>query len=415
MRYLLLLALAGCPSAREGTVELGLTSAPGSTLLDDVQKLRVTLTTPHEVVEAVRGPDGFSLAIDVEATGSPGELLVEGLDANDALIAGGQSPPFNIAGIDARVVVYMAAPLSFNRTPVALTPARANVSASPLVYGVALAGGHDAAGAPSDAIAIYNAYDHTIAGGKMMPAPRDGIVMSSTSTNGIVLFGGRDAAGNATGTEWLFDTNVQPSGAYFDLGDHPGFARADETSLTLGVDRFMLTGTPPLDVAGSGVQARTDVATLVTGASHFVDNVPVALALDDTGRLHRFRTAAFEPDTLVRPGGTIGILPDGRFIVVGGGTADEQNDIVIVDVDGGTTIVADVLATPRANASVAVTRRHVVIAGGGPIEVFDAATLTRVTMGDAIEGEAYALPNDQVLIVDDTTADLWLFTPPPGV
>jgi hypothetical protein len=412
----LLAALAGCPSARSGTIDLGLTSAPGSTLLDDVQKLRVTLTSPHEVVEATRGPDGFSLSLEVDADGAIGALLVEGFDAGGAAIAGGQSPLFNVAAVDARIVVYMAAPLSFGRAPLALMPARANVSGSLLSYGVALAGGHDAAGAPSDAIAIYNAYDHSIAGGRMMPAPRDGIVMASTSSNGVVLFGGRDASGAPAGTAWLFDTTVPPSGAYFDLGNYPAFARADETALAIGVDRFIVTGTPPIDLIGAGVQARNDVPALVTGASHLVNGVPVAFALDANGRLQRLRTAAFEPDTLVRPGGTIAILPDGRFIVVGGGTPEEQNDIVVIDPNsGGTSVFPDVLATPRAGASVAVTRRHVLIAGGGAIEVLDATTFARVATGDAIEGDAYALPNDQVLIVDAATADLWLFTPPPGV
>nr|MBA3504014.1 hypothetical protein [Deltaproteobacteria bacterium] len=156
MKWVALLALlAGCPTAASGTIDLGLTTAPGSTLLDGVTVLRVELTNPRQIVEAPRGPDGFSVSLDVEANGEPGTLVVEGFDANGGLIAVGQSPEFGVAAINARIVIYMGAPLSVARAPASLSPARANVQGDVLLpFGVIFAGGRDAANAPSDALAI---------------------------------------------------------------------------------------------------------------------------------------------------------------------------------------------------------------------------------------------------------------------
>lgn len=416
----LAIALGGCPTAKTGTIDLELTAAPGSTLLDSVERLRVTLTNPRQVVEAIRGPDGFALAIDVEATGVPGALVVEGFDAGDALVASGQSPEFGVAAIDSRIVVYLAPPLSVERAPVSLMPARANVSVGPLVFGAVLAGGRDPASmAPSDAIAVYNAFDHSLLGGRPLPAPRDGIVVATGGNNIVYLFGGRDGAGNATGTYWLFDTNVPPSGAYIDLGDHPGFARADEVAVPIGVDHFIITGTPPIETRGTSVVERAGAPALVAAAASIVavNGTRTALVLDATGKLVRFRGDTVDTlATAARPGASLAALPDGRFLVVGGGTADEQNDVVVVDPDTGIdNVLADTLAEPHAGASVAVTRRHVVIAGGGAsTEILDAATLARLAVTGALAGPAIALPNDQVLITG-SEGDLSLFTPPPGV
>src|SRR5207244_5019841 len=95
-----------------------------STVLDGVQRLRVTITDPLTVVEANRGASGFDLALDVDASGGPGTLIVEGFDDGSALIATGASPPFAVAAIDARIVVYMAAPFSIEPSPSPLPAAR---------------------------------------------------------------------------------------------------------------------------------------------------------------------------------------------------------------------------------------------------------------------------------------------------
>ena len=67
-------------------------------------------------------------------------------------MACGQSPPFPVAAINAHIVVYVASPLSVALAPVGLGAARSEVSGTGLDYGVVLAGGRDAAGAPSTAI-----------------------------------------------------------------------------------------------------------------------------------------------------------------------------------------------------------------------------------------------------------------------
>lgn len=418
-RLLLLAVLAGCPSPTTGTIDLALTTAPGSPLLDTVTKLRVTLTAPRQVVEAVRGDAGFTLALDVEATGELGTIAVEGLDANDALVAGGETPSFAVTGIDARVVVYMSVPFAVQRAPVTLSPARANVAGDKLPYGVIFAGGRDlATGAASDAVAIYNAYDHSLVGGKPLIAPRDGITVAA-GANGIVhLFGGRDLAGNPTGTYWQFDTEFPPNGAYADIGDFAGFARADEAAFSLGANNLVVTGTPPIDIVAPDVTARTDLAGLAPTAGSYVDTAGArtAVTLDTAGHLVRYRDNAFETLAPMRPGGAIATLPDGRFIVVGGGTPDEANDVLVVDTSGTVSAVPDVLLAPLVDARVAATRRHVVITSATErVQVLDAATLAPVVDHEPFDASPFALPNNQVLLVDRSNGDLFLFTPPPGV
>ncbi|HEX7840361.1 MAG TPA: hypothetical protein VF469_22940, partial [Kofleriaceae bacterium] len=113
MRALAPLALVlGACTGTTGTIALDLATAPDSHLLDTVQRLRVTITDPHQVVEATRTASGFDLALEVDATATSGGLIVEGFDASGALIACGQSPRFPVAAINAHVVVYMAAPRS---------------------------------------------------------------------------------------------------------------------------------------------------------------------------------------------------------------------------------------------------------------------------------------------------------------
>ena len=90
MRLLPVFALAACTGST-GTIQLELTAAPGSNVIEAVQRLRVTLTDPPFVTEAVRTDNGFNILIDVEASGTAGTLIVEGFDDNDSLVATGMS------------------------------------------------------------------------------------------------------------------------------------------------------------------------------------------------------------------------------------------------------------------------------------------------------------------------------------
>jgi len=93
VRALAALAVCSC-AGTTGTVAVELVTAPDSHVLDPVQRLRLTLTEPHQVVEAPRSSAGFDLAIELDATMAGGALIVEGFDAAGALVACGQSPVF---------------------------------------------------------------------------------------------------------------------------------------------------------------------------------------------------------------------------------------------------------------------------------------------------------------------------------
>ena len=67
MKALAALALAGCAGSG-GTVQVSLVTAPDAHVLDAVQKLRVTLTQPRQVVEATRSGSGFDLALEMMPT-----------------------------------------------------------------------------------------------------------------------------------------------------------------------------------------------------------------------------------------------------------------------------------------------------------------------------------------------------------
>ncbi|MBC7976098.1 MAG: hypothetical protein H7138_14085, partial [Myxococcales bacterium] len=103
---LALFACLGACTGSVGTVDVGLTTAPGSVLLDRVERLRLTLTGTDQVVEAARTPAGFDLAFELDASEGTGALIVEGFDADGALNASGQSPKFPLTAINARVIIY---------------------------------------------------------------------------------------------------------------------------------------------------------------------------------------------------------------------------------------------------------------------------------------------------------------------
>ncbi len=414
-----LAALAGCPGNEVGTIALGLTTAPGSTVMDGVAQLRLTFTNPRQVIVVDRTERGFELVLDREADGEVGALVIEGLDAAGALVATGMSPPFARTTVDARVVVYMAPPMSIGGAPVVLAPARSRPSAAPLGYGAVLAGGVDAANGPADAIQIYNAYDHSLVTGLPMPEGRTGVTLAVASNNGVYLFGGTGPAGTPTGTLWLFDTTVPPAGRHGELGDFPQFARTGGAAVPTGSNSYLITGAPPLLLSGSQLPEPPGIAAISSGASVTgADRAVTTVAVDQaSGELLRFRGGGPEPLGAQRPGGLAIALPGGRIAVLGG-TAAPRDAIVVDAATGGLTPVPGALAEAYAALAAAATPRFVVVAGvragGGTtqIEVLDAATLEprqAAVIDDEITA-AIALPNEQVLLAG---AALRLFTPPP--
>lgn len=426
-RYALTAAACAACGSGAGVIDVQLAVAPGSTVLDDVQTLRMTLTTPHRVTTAERTSDGFDLAIELDATGASSAILVDGLDAQGTVIASGATPKFAFGGLDGHVVVYMAAPNSVGVATRSIEPARTGIGTGSLVYGAVLAGGALASGEPTDLVAIYNAYDHTLIAGRPLPAPRAGLAVG-VGTLGIYMFGGRDDAGNATSSLWRYDPAQSPSGIYFDYGDRPGFERAGERFVPTGNEHFLLTGTPGAELLGldGSMVLRDEVAALpregvtVTGNDGTVSSYFVGAA-----GVVRCRAGTCEDLALPgRDGGRVVTLPGGKVGVVCGTT-----DLTRIDATTGVAeTIPSVPSTARTGCAAAVTSRHLVIAGGttaagldGTVEVFDAATLEPVTVTTLAvprtDALALALPNDQVLIASGVDAQgqpvgtLELFTP----
>ena len=416
----------GCPAGDVGTIELELVTSPGSTLLDTITRLRLTLTEPRRVFEIARTDRGFDLSLDLEATGAPSDVILEGFDANDNLVVAGQSPPLPFTAIDLRVVVFVAPPLSIERAPETLAAARRELAAGALPYGAILAGGAAADDAPSAAIAIYNAYDHTLLEGRAMPGARRGVALGVGVRGGVYLFGGRGPDG-PTGTLWRFDTTVAPSGSYLELGDFPAAAREGARAVMIGADRFLVTGAPPLELAAARVVARGEHGPLEpSGATVMSPAGAVAAVVLSPAGVMRFRDESLAPIAAdARAGGAAAALGK-RVVVLGGGDPLSRDALVVDPFADAVTVVPDVLAAGRRFPAVAATSRHVVVAGGvdeagAPIasaEVLDAATLAplaTIPIAPRTRAFAIALPNDQVLLGggDDVTDVLELFTPPP--
>lgn len=422
MRPLVLLALAACESTT-GTVRVELATAPGSTVMDAVSTLRLTLTNPRQVDEVERGSDGsFDLALSFPAAGDFGALVVEGFDTGGTLVATGASPAFSLGPTNARVVIYVAAPLSIAAAPASLGPVRSEVSGVALPYGALFAGGRDASGAVSDAIAIYNVFDHTLAGGVAMPIKRTQVALAASTSGLVYVLGGTGEAGTSVATLLAFNTTVGPAGAWISLGEQPSFARAGELAVPIAGDQFLVTGAPPGELTGGVLTPRTDIATLPAAAASVTstDGARTALFAGD-GALVLFRDGQFEvisggvaPPAGKPHVGVAAIPATGKYVVTEVGT-----QAVLVDAATGSLDPhPGVLSVARDAPAVAATDRYVVVAGGGTADILDARTLARVAtvpVAPRTGAQAFALANGQVLIAGGSPATdlIELFTPPP--
>lgn len=422
---------AAC-DGQTGTINLDLTSAPGSTLIGSIEHLRLTFLEHGDTFDAQKSASGgFDLSISMDANGDGEQMLLEGFDGAENLIATGTSPPFVLGPTEARIVIYVASPMSIGAAPVALAPARTGISGAALPYGAVFTGGRDAGGAPSDALAIYNDYDHTLVAGMANPIKRADAAIATTSFNGVLLVGGTGTDGGPVSALQLFDTTIQPAGAYTVVGDAPAFARAGEIAVPIGSDHFLLTGTPPAEYAGGEVAARSDIAFLPNVGATTVptDGIRTAVFVGDGGII-RFRANHF--DTLVAPGrvrAAISSLPaTGNLVIAGGGTATVPTaDILVVDpISGEVAVHANALMTQRFSPGIAATPRFVVVTGGtdaadapiGTTEIFDGVTLAPVAIiptAARVKPLAFRLSNGQVLIAGGSPATdlIELFTPPP--
>lgn len=428
MRQLALVTLA-CAACTDGpgVIDVQLAVAPGSTVLDGVETLRMTITNPRRVVMAQRSSSGFDLALELDATGASSAITVDGLDAQGTVVASGATPRFAFGGLDGHVVVFMAAPDSVSVAPTSLEPARAAIGTGTLVYGAVLAGGTLATGDATDGVSIYNAYDHTLLAGRPLPAPRAGIAVG-VGTLGIYMFGGVDEAGTLASSLWRYDPNQRPSGIYFDYGERPEFARAAARFVPTGNEHFLLTGSPGAELLGldGSMVARDEVAALPTeGVTVTGNDGTVWSYFAGPAGVVRCRAGTCEDLAIAgRDGVRVVALPGGKVGLVCGTT-----DLVRIDASTGVAeTVPGVPSNARSGCAAAVTSRHLVIAGGatasgvdGTVEVFDAATLQPISVGTLAAprtgATAIALPNDQVLIAsgidaaDAPVGTLELFTP----
>jgi hypothetical protein len=421
--------VAGCQGT-VGTVDVTLATSPGSTILDGVQTLRLTLTDPPQVQTAQRVGGGFAIDVELPATGNPGSLIVEGLDAGGAVIATGASPPFPFGAVSTSIVVFMAAPNSISPDIITLDPPRTQVSGTSISYGAVYIGGTLGDGTPSAATAIYNAFGHAFQVGVMLPVAKTGAAIAVGSSGQFVyVFGGADLSGAATETVQRFDTSVAPAGAITDFGAFDGFARTGQAALSIGNEDILVTGSPVAELAGTSgtVTARSDVASLPPSGAAVTasDGVGTAIFAGASGVM-RFRNNVF--DALDVPAAAC----DGAIVVglAAGkvGVLCATSGLIQIDAAAGTAEPFPIPTEMRTGCAVASTNRYLVVAGGTnaagvatTAEIYDATTLALVaTQPLAVPRTgaiATALPNGQILIAGGSDATgapigtLELFTP----
>lgn len=439
---LALLCAAAC-GGTEGTIQIALVTAPGSDLLERIQRARLILSNPDKVVEAERDEDGhLSLSLQVVAEGQSGAARLEGFDGEGTLIGLGLSPALPVAAVDGTVAMYVAPPLSFAEAPVALEPARSEASGALLPYGAVIAGGRGAGGDPLAALVIYNVYDHELQIGLDLPEPRAQMTALTGPSDLVYLFGGLDAEGAPSADGWRFDTGVSPAGLYLELIADSTLARAGADGAYAGSETFFVAGDPAARIETGLVLAIEEAVPAAGGAAATLPISSLAppvlvvgagvgstgAALYQSGVLSEIEG----PPELQRTGHALLPLPDGRMLALGG--ADPEGNALASGVlydpaEAGFSVVDDLIARPRLGAAIAVTSDVVVVAGGidaggvalADAEILDAGDLDALATiplaGERIGGLALALSNRQVLLASGTTAAgepvarLELFTP----
>jgi len=437
----LVAALAACGGAT-GTFTLELKTAPGSTILDDVELARLTLSVPYRQVEATRGTDGrFHLTIDVPAEGPAGQLTFEGFDGAGAVVAWGRSGILPIAAIDASIAIYVAPPLSLAAAPVTLDPPRTDIGVARFNFGLLLVGGADAAGAPLDTVEVYDVYDHSFLEGEDAPAGRAGASVSAGVTGYAYVFGGRGPNGT-TGTYWRFDTTVDPAGQWFEISEQPTLARAGAAVAPVRTEGFIVTGDPPVLMDGLSISA-TPIASAPpmagTATAVQLNDTIYAVVVGEgtgTGGIARIGPEGIsehsDAPTAVRTGHGAVATRDAEVIVIGGAVGGVPTDTGI-RIRPATEIFTELpglLTTPRSGAATAGNGAFAIAAGGtdaggaivGNAEVFELPTMARVgeiaMVVPRTGAVAAALATGQILVLGGVDAagmpvgTIEIFNPP---
>jgi hypothetical protein len=434
--------LAAACGGEVGTIDVTLVAAPGSDLIERIERVRASLSDPPTEVEAEREDGELHLDLEIGAENRSAVLTLEGFDAAGERIAVARSAPLPISAVNASVALYVAPPQSFAEAPVALDPPRSEIGAAPLPFGAILIGGRDGGGSPIADATIYNVYDHELQIGMPLPQARASATVVSGDIDQVYVFGGLDASDQTRGDGWVFNTAVAPAGSYGSLTIEGELARAGAAGVPTGGERFLVTGEPAVRVDGVAgtVSAWPDAPPLVDGAgARLVGDAPAVLVagsgVGETGAVSYDGEAYAElaaPDEVRRTGHAVLALPDGRALVVGGAleSGEPAGSAVVYDPTEDELAVLDAfLASPRTEAAIAATAELVVVAGGvdadgavsGDAELFDATTLEPVATLPLVVARrgasAQPLPNGQVLVAGGLDADgapvgvLELFTP----
>jgi hypothetical protein len=259
----------------------------------------------------------------------------------------------------------------------------------------------------------------------------------------VYVFGGLDEAGEPNADGWSFNTAVAPAGAYVDLASDGDLARAGAAGVFVASERFLITGTPAVQVDGvtSQVSAWPGAPPMEDGAAARLatGGQPVVLVagsgVGETGAVSTEGEAYSEldaPAEVRRTGHAVVALPDGRGLIVGGTleSGEPARSAVVFDpAEGQFAVRGDFLASARPEAAVAASSGYVLVAGGvdgagavaGDAELFDATTLEPVATLPLVvprrRASALVLANGQILIAGGIAGDgapvgtLELFTP----
>lgn len=433
------LSLAAC-SGEDGTIAITVVGAPGSELLPRIERIRATFTNPEHSFEGTRGGDNsLDLSIDLEADQRSGDLIVEGFDQADTLIAVGRVGPLPLNAIDADIVVYMGPPLGLAEAPVLLDPPRSHLGSTAASFGVLMAGGVGPEGTLAD-VDVYSTYLHSMQDGLDMPKPVSDPALIAGSSGFVYMIGGSDAAGQATADSFAFDTTVAPTGSYRALVIAEEHARTDANATIVGEELFLISGNPGLLLDGFTGTARALVnaedldGPAVTLFSN--NNLQVVFAgkgVSGGGAIYQQGgiQVVGTPDDLTTRENHRGVqLPTNEALFLGGSISGVAvATAVLYKPLSGSFQSVDLLATPRNNPAVAVTDRYLVVVGGEAddgqpvpdVEVFDVNTLAPVAIVPLQvprkNTSAQPLVNGQVLIAGGEDSEgnaigvLELFTP----
>jgi hypothetical protein len=437
--WLLCVALAsslGACGGQEGTIGITIVGAPNSDVLPQIQRIEATLLNPLRTFEGTRGSDNqLNLSIELRADGSSGDLVVEGFDSDDALIAVGRVGPLPLSAINEDIAVYMAAPMSLAEAPVQLDPPRSHLGTTIAVGGVLFVGGIGPEGPIAD-FDGYSTFLHATRSFLDMPSPVSDPAVISGSSGSVYILGGNDAAGLPRAESYAYD----PKGFYQSLVVSDESARAGVGMTVVGTDLFVASGNPGLLVDGFSGTARP----LLNGEG--LDGPPITLfsdtnlqvlfagsGVDDGGAIYedgQIRRVGTPDELLLRDRHRGIALPTNEALYVGGSIAGvATTTAVLFKPLTGSFQTIELLATPRNNPAIAITGRHLLVVGGeaddgqpvGDVEIFDATTLDPIAVVPLQvprkNTSAQPLRNGQVLIAGGQDASgaptgvLELFTP----